>query len=64
MGSTSADSGRRLPANTTRARVREQEAAKLYRAGLTFDQIAERLEYADRSGARKAVYRALDSRPR
>ena len=50
----------RLSAGLARARQREPEAVKLYLAGLTFDEIAEKLGYSDRSGARKAVHRALE----
>ena len=43
-----------------RARQREPEAVKLYQAGFTFEEIAEKVGYSDRSGARKAVHRALE----
>jgi len=50
----------RLSPGLARARQREPEAVKLYLAGFTFDDIAEKLGYSDRSGARKAVHRALE----
>ncbi len=41
-------------------RTRDARAVQLALAGATYDQIAEELQYADRSGAWKAVRRALD----
>lgn len=41
---------------------REIEAIRLKAAGLTYEQIAQRLGYNDRSAARKAVMRALADR--
>ena len=41
------------------SRARELQAAKLRGQGLSFDEIADRLGFSDRSGARKAVDRAL-----
>ena len=38
---------------------REREAIVLRRAGLSYDEIAQRLGYRDRSGAKKAVERGL-----
>lgn len=38
---------------------REQDALELKRAGVTYDVIAERLKFANRGGAYKAVQRAL-----
>jgi hypothetical protein len=38
---------------------REQDALELKRAGVTYDVIAERLDFANRGGAYKAVQRAL-----
>lgn len=38
---------------------REREALELRRAGVTYDVIAERLMYANKGGAHKAVQRAL-----
>ena len=43
-----------------RAREREKRALELRKAGLSYAQIAEKLGYADPSGAHKAVMRALD----
>lgn len=40
---------------------KEAEAVKLRLAGHTFDQIAQRLGYSDRSGAAKAVRRAMQA---
>jgi uncharacterized membrane protein YccC len=39
--------------------LKDREAVRLRAAGMTFDQIAERLGYADRSGAHRAVTHAL-----
>jgi len=50
--------GRSSPAAIERA-DREREAIILRRAALSFDEIAERLGYRDRSGAKKAVERGL-----
>lgn len=41
------------------ARAKELQAAKLRGQGLSFDEIAAQVGYADRSGARKAVERAM-----
>lgn len=40
--------------------IRQAEALKLFIAGHSYDQIAQRLNYADRSGAFVAVKRALE----
>lgn len=42
------------------AREREKEAVTLRIGGASFDEIAERLGYHDKSGARKAVVRILE----
>lgn len=41
-------------------RLRAQQCLKLRTGGLTWQEIADQLGYADRSGARKAVERLLD----
>jgi len=41
--------------------AKERQALDLRLAGATFDAIAERLGYADRSGAQRAVERAMTS---
>jgi hypothetical protein len=55
----SASSQRRIEAAEKR-----REALKLRKAGATYDQIAERLKYANRSGAQKAVMAELRALPR
>lgn len=42
---------------------RDAEAARLKAQGLTYQQIADQLEYADRSNAHRAVQRALAAVP-
>jgi len=44
---------------TEKRRHRDAEAARLRAAGHDYDTIADRLKFRDRSGARKAVQRAL-----
>lgn len=50
--------GRSSPATIERAE-REREAIVLRRAGLSYDEVAQRLGFRDRSGAKKAVERGL-----
>lgn len=51
---------RKVGVNETDLRSRENEAVQLHVAGLTLAAIAERLGWADPSGAGKAIKRALD----
>ena len=50
--------GATSPAAIARAE-REREAIAMRRAGASFDDIADRVGFADRSGAKKAVERGL-----
>lgn len=50
---------RRLKPKTIAARERAMQALNLRKAGVSFGQIAEQLNYADESGARKAVQALL-----
>ncbi len=61
MGDKSGGGGRRgvsSPQTLERAE-REREAIVLRRGGASFEEIAERVGFADRSGAKKAVERGL-----
>jgi hypothetical protein len=58
-GSKSVTSERRI-----RARERATQAVQLRLAGLTFQEIADQLEYASRATAYKATIRALDQAAR
>jgi len=52
----------RTPARITvseKRRHRDAEAARLRASGLSYDDIADKLKFRDRSGARKAAQRAL-----
>lgn len=56
-----------LPANTMQGRSnvdermkREATALRLRRLGMTYDQVAEQMGFADKSGARQLVVRALE----
>lgn len=49
----------KMSPKTVRARLRERQAAELRMAGVTYQDIAERLGYAGKSGAYKAVVRFL-----
>ncbi len=44
---------------TEKRRHRDAEAARLRASGLSYDDIADKLKFRDRSGARKAAQRAL-----
>ena len=44
---------------TEKRRHRDAEAAQLRASGLSYDDIADKLKFRDRSGARKSVQRAL-----
>jgi hypothetical protein len=59
MSGESASSQRRIE-----AAERRREALKLRKAGATYDQIADRLGYANKSGAQKAVMAELRALPR
>lgn len=52
---------RRATAHNAEITDKERQALELRKAGASFDQIAERLGYSDRSGAHRAVSRALQS---
>lgn len=47
---------------TSDAEKRQRQALELHLAGATYDEIARQLEYASRSGAYKAVQKALEER--
>lgn len=51
--------GKSRSENEIEARLREREAVRLRADGLGYDEIAEQLGYANESGARAAVGRAL-----
>lgn len=58
IGPASDDVG--VPGHDEAQQLSRQSQAVIYRlSGLTYDQIAERVGYSDRSGARQAVLRAL-----
>jgi len=46
------------------AKEKQKQALQLRMAGITFDEIAERLGYAQKSGAFHAVAKALNDIPR
>lgn len=48
---------------TLKTREREKQALSMRRAGATYQQIADALEYGNPSNAHRAVFRALDRIP-